>query len=97
MSVVANKPTSISSFFFNSCANSARVSRKVAVLGVAVDVVVGGVDAGVVVDVAEGFSFVAVELAGDVAAVVESFIFFSFPFRKKKKKHTRALPVLYLK
>ena len=91
MSMATSGPTSISSFFFNSCANSARVSRKVAVLGVVVEVVV--VDAAVAVGVATGFSFVAVELAGDVAEVLESFIFLTVSF-SARKKHARALSVI---
>jgi len=84
-SIVKTKPTSISSFFFNNCANSARVSRKTDVLSlfaVGLAAVVVAVAVGVVV-------VVVVVTEGVVDADVESFImlfFFSFTFKQKNKK-----------
>lgn len=53
-----------------NCTNSARASRKIVLLAGAVEVEVG-VDG---VDVAPDFSLVLVDVEGEVAAVLESFI-----------------------
>lgn len=81
-------PTSISSFFFSNCVNSARVSRKFGLL------LETDAAAAVVVEVAVlpdrfDFSFAELEFVGDVADV-ESFItLFFFLFFSNTKTKTK--------
>lgn len=87
--IKSSQQTSISSFLFNNCASSARVSRKIAFsLAAAVGLVGAGVVVVVVVD-DDDVAAAAVVVAVVVGVEVESFIFYFLKQYKNKIFHLK--------
>lgn len=86
--IKSSQQTSISSFLFNNCASSARVSRKIVFsLAAAVGLVGAGVVVVVVVD--DDDVAAAVVVAVVVGVEVESFIFYFLKQYKNKIFHLK--------